>query len=209
MRAPRHAVTFLLLCVAAFEPRPVEAAEPRLVAVVPFGKVDQTTLKQVATALESGLQVKARIDAERPLPKEAYYAPRKRWRAEKLLDAIDAAPPEGAWKVVIVTDAEISTTKGDIFDWGIGGLGTMGGRSCVVSTHIIKKRSKTKKQTAERLAKLAVHELGHTLGLEHCEVFACVMADAKGKLIRSLDVSTHQYCGRCKKQLPEALLTPP
>ena len=60
----------------------------------------------------------------------------------------------------------------------------------------------------ERTRKLAVHEFGHTLGLDHCEVFGCVMSDAQGKLIRSLDASGETYCGKCRKQLPTEWLTP-
>jgi hypothetical protein len=53
--------------------------------------------------------------------------------------------------VVAVTEAEISTTKGDIFDWGIAGLGNLGGLSCVVSAYIYKKHSKTKEDLLRRL----------------------------------------------------------
>ena len=125
-------------------------------------------------------------------------------RAEKLLRAIDVDPPDGAWKVVAVTEAEISTTKGSIVDWGIGGLGNIGDRSCVVSTYLLRKhtpRSDSGK-LRERLRKLAIHEFGHTLGLHHCPVFGCVMNDAQGKLIRSLDTGGETFCGRCRKRLP-------
>ena len=34
----------------------------------------------------------------------------------------------------------------------------------------------------ERFAKTAVHEIGHTLNLSHCETQGCLMEDATGKV---------------------------
>lgn len=195
-----------LLTALSLGAAPVDLSTPPVVVLVPLGEVDGDTLQSIRDGIASHARVTVRIDAPRPLPKEAYYAPRKRWRAEKLLDALDAAPPEGAWKVVAVTAAEISTTKDEIKDWGIGGLGNIGGRSCVVSTHLVRKHSRDPKAYARRIADLAVHEFGHTLGLDHCPVPRCVMSDAQGKLIRSLDASTGEFCDLCRHRQQEGLL---
>ena len=186
-------------------------ATQRVVAIVPLGAVKQEYLERAAQEIQARLGVEVRIEPQRELPTEAFYKPRKRWRAEKLLEALDANPPAGVWKVMGVTEAEISTTKGDIVDWGIAGLGNIGGRSCVVSSFIYQKHSKSKKVLLRRLGDLAVHEFGHTLGFPHCEAKGCVMADAKGKAIKSADASSGQYCAQCLELLsPEdrALLTP-
>src|SRR6267143_1882608 len=114
-----------------------------VVVLLPLGDVSPGYLDAVGKAISDRANVTIRVDPKRELPKEAWYAPRKRWRAEKLLDAIDREPPADAWKVVAVTEAKISTTKGSIEDWGIVGLGNIGSRSCVVSTFIYKKWSKT------------------------------------------------------------------
>jgi archaemetzincin len=176
-------------------------ASQRVVAIVPLGPVNQEYLERAAQELQARMDVQVRIEPQRELPAEAFYKPRKRWRAEKLLEALDANPPAGAWKVMGVTEAEISTTKGDIVDWGIAGLGNLGGQSCVVSAFIYKKHSKSKKVLLRRLGDLAVHEFGHTLGFPHCEVKGCVMADAKGKAVKSADTSSGQYCAQCLEML--------
>ncbi len=193
---------FLWAMLLAVPPAAAQPPPGRVVAILPLGKVRQDVLDQVARELQARLNVQVRFEPQRELPREAYYPPRRRWRAEKLLDAIDSNPPQGAWKVVGVTEAEISTTKGDIQDWGIAGLGSIQGLSCVVSTHIYRKHSKTKEALLRRVGDLAVHELGHTLGFDHCETEGCVMADAKGKAIKSADRSTGQYCARCRQKLP-------
>src|SRR4051812_42596475 len=107
-----------------------------LISIVPLGDVELEYLEAVKAAIEARVEATVRIEPKRELPPEAFYKPRKRWRAEKLLDALDANPPADAWKVIGVTNGEISTTKGNIFDWGIAGLGNINGRSCVVSLYL-------------------------------------------------------------------------
>ncbi|WP_163999474.1 hypothetical protein [Pyxidicoccus caerfyrddinensis] len=204
MGLPSRALLLCLSVLLAGLPAAAEPASPSaepVVAILPLGKVDQDVLDRVAKEIQARLRVQIRFESPRELPKAAWYAPRKRWRAEKLLEAIDADPPKGAWKVVAVTEGEISTTKGDIHDWGIAGLGNMGGLSCVLSTHIYRKHSKTKAVLLRRVGDLTIHEFGHTLGFDHCETDGCVMADAKGKAISSADHSSGNYCGRCLGQL--------
>jgi archaemetzincin len=191
----------LMALLLAASLAPAADAPQRIVAIVPLGPVKQEYLERVAQELQARMDVQVRIEPQRELPPEAFYKPRKRWRAERLVDSLDAALPTGAWRVVGVTEAETSTTKGDIHDWGIAGLGNIGGPSCVVSAFIYKKNSKSPEVLLRRLGDLAVHEFGHTLGFPHCEVQGCVMADAKGKAIKSADESSGQYCAQCLEKL--------
>jgi archaemetzincin len=204
MCLPSRALVLCLLVLLAGLPAAAQAPSPSsepVVAILPFGKVSQDVLERVARDIQARLRVQVRFESPRELPKAAWYAPRKRWRAEKLLEAVDADPPKGAWKVLAVTEAEISTTKDAIPDWGIAGLGNLGGLSCVISTHIYRKHSKTRDVLLRRVGDVAVHEFGHTLGFDHCETDGCVMSDAKGKAISSADHSTGFYCARCLGQL--------
>lgn len=200
-RVTRPLLSLLLLlcaplaCAATPEPE-------RIVALLPLGKVEPEYLQRISSELQARMNVRVRLEPARELPQEAYYAPRRRWRAEKLLEAIDANPPAGAWKVLAVTEAEISTTKDDIPDWRIAGQGSLGGLSCVVSSYIYKKHGKTREEVLRRLADTAIHEFGHTLGFDHCEEPGCVMADARGQALQSTDRSTGRYCARCIQTLP-------
>ena len=202
MRFPSRGLPVSLWCLCLLlAGLPAHAESPPVpaqgVAILPLGTVSQDILERVAQALRERLHVQVRFEPQRELPKAAWYAPRRRWRAEKLLEAIDSDPPKGAWKVVAITEAEISTTKEDIPDWGIAGLGSLSGQSCVLSTRIYRKHSKTQAALLRRMEDLAVHEFGHTLGFDHCETEGCVMADAKGKAVSSADSSTGHYCARC------------
>ena len=51
------------------------------------------------------------------------------------------------------------------------------------------------KKLRERLAKEAVHELGHTFGLRHCEDWRCVMASSHS--VERLDLKRVEFCEEC------------
>ncbi|MFT3841334.1 MAG: hypothetical protein QM723_30365 [Myxococcaceae bacterium] len=183
-------------------------AADRVVVIVPLGNVDEGLVKVAKEAIEARVNAEVRVDPKRELPKEAWYAPRKRWRAEKLIEALKADPPKDAWKIVGLTEAEISTTKGDVYDWGIAGLGDINGPACVGSALLYRKFSKTRAVLERRFADNVVHELGHTLGMPHCESDGCVMADAKGRPMQSADASDGDYCEVCRKRAEPGVLKP-
>lgn len=109
-----------------------------------------------------------------PLPHQAWYQPGKRYRADTLIYWLKNKVRDG--EVVIgLTSKDISTTKNESKDYGVMGLGFTPGRSCVVSTFRMDKQ-----HVQQQLFKVAIHELGHTQGLEHCPVKTCFMRDAEG-----------------------------
>jgi archaemetzincin len=48
----------------------------------------------------------------------------------------------------------------------------------------------------ERLRKEALHELGHTLGLRHCQDYRCVMASAHA--VEWIDLRDSALCESCQ-----------
>jgi len=140
----------------------------------------------------------------RDLPPEAYYPPRSRYRAEKLLDDMVARTPADAQVMVGLTSVDISTTKGEYEDWGILGLATVSGRECVISRFRAARGAKSETHVRQRLAKVVVHEIGHTLGLPHCPHFSCLMEDGKGSVL----TTDHEldFCPSCRETVGGRLL---
>jgi archaemetzincin len=189
----------------AFAPRRARAAETprRFLYIQPLGDAlpaEDSTL--VKTALEAVIGLAVKVLPPAALPTTAWYAPRHRYRADKLLDFLDGRLPADGTRILGLTGTDISTTKGDVQDWGVLGLGRIDGASSVISRFRCAKRSRGAAHARERLAKVAVHEAGHTLGLEHCPNRGCLMEDAEGQ-VATCD-REYDFCARCRKLLADA-----
>jgi archaemetzincin len=195
------------LCLAVCAVPTVTHAEKNVLVVVPMGDASEDLVQFVAKSIEDRLDFEVRIAPPIPHPKEAWYAPRKRWRAEKILDHLDGLDfgPD-VWRVAAITEEPISTTKGSVHDWGIAGLGSLGGKSSVFTSYLFRGyRAKARPTYLRFMENLVLHEVGHTLGLEHCPLDRCFMADAKGNAIRAAKRSINEYCPRCHAWIREHL----
>jgi archaemetzincin len=184
---------------------PEETSRSRaLVKLIVLGEFDSALIDRV----EAGLRAELAVDVERieglPLPQEAYYPPRRRYRADRLLEHLNThlEGEPATTRVLGMTSVDISTTKPPHQDWGVFGLGELGGRSCVISTFRLARRARDTDHLTFRVVTTAVHEVGHTLGLEHCDDPGCVMRDAEGS-ITTVDTSTGHLGPHCTRLLDE------
>jgi len=82
--------------------------------------------------------------------------------------------------------------------WGILGLGYTPGIAAVVSD--ARFYQKDEKKYDHRLRTIAVHEIGHNLGLPHCKNIHCIMNDAN-EHISTIDSSGTSLCQPCEKKV--------
>lgn len=176
----------------------------RIIAVQHFSDFDKDLLDIVYSGIDSMYDVRVVFLTPVALPESAFYRPRNRYRAEIILDFLEERCPKHSSKILGLTGKDISTTKGEYYDWGIFGLGTLGGKSCIVSTYRLGKGKVSNKQFYERFIKVVNHEIGHTLGLFHCARKHCLMEDAKGS-IKTVDHETGKFCPSCKQYLTKFL----
>ncbi len=81
------------------------------------------------------------------------------------------------------------------------GEAELGGRCAVVSLQRLDERfyglPAREELLRERLVKEAVHELGHTFGLRHCDDWRCVMTSSHA--VDRLDIKTPDFCKWCRR----------
>jgi archaemetzincin len=172
----------------------------KVVYLQPLGEqLPDADVAIVVSAITELYQVDVKILPRVPLPRAAWYQPRQRWRAEKLLRFIAPRMPDDGMRILGLTAADISTTKGKVVDWGVLGLGDLEGPAGVISTFRCHKKARDALHARQRLAKVAVHEVGHTLGLPHCPTDGCLMHDAEGKVVTT--DGEYDLCTSCRAKL--------
>jgi archaemetzincin len=181
----------------------VVAATRRLLYVQPLGgELPAEDVELVREGLTELIGMETRLLSRVELPAAAFYPPRRRYRAEKLLDFLEGRMPSDGTRILGLTAVDISTTKGRFADWGLLGLGRLAGASSVISEFRCRMRSSGPANARQRLAKVAVHESGHTLGLAHCQTRGCLMEDAEGQ-VATCD-REYDFCQRCRGLLAAA-----
>jgi archaemetzincin len=110
---------------------------------------------------------------------------------------LENGPAEG--KVLGITDRDLFIP---ILTY-VFGEAQLGGRAAVVSTARLYEDVELfgPQLFVERLAKEAVHEVGHAFGLVHCASESCVMR--RSPAVREVDEKTSELCEECRARLAE------
>jgi archaemetzincin len=177
-------------------PALVESKEQNhTLAILPFTGVDSGMLYELKTGLEKHLHAQITVLDAAALPSFAFYKPRQRYIADSLLVFLKLINDGRFEKIIGITTKDISTRKEPHENWGILGLGSCPGIACVISSFRAGKTKVSYNNYIRRMITLALHETGHTFGLEHCPVATCIMKDAEGKM--DLD-DGDSFCNKCR-----------
>ena len=138
-------------------------------------------------------------------PSGAYDARRNQHQTAPILSwLLESGPQQG--KVLGVTDLDLFIP---ILTY-VFGEAQLGGRAAVCSTARLVEGVELvgPRLLHERIAKEAVHEVGHAFGLHHCDNPRCVMGRSAG--LGGVDGKSHELCGTCRQRLrqPPAVRRP-
>ena len=109
-------------------------------------------------------------------------------------------PAQAAGRVaLVITEADLYVPVLTF----VFGEAQLGGPRAIVSTHRLREefygQAGDETKLSARLAKEALHELGHTQGLRHCDNWRCAMASSHA--VERLDLKEAQYCRNCLDRL--------
>ncbi|MES3516283.1 MAG: archaemetzincin family Zn-dependent metalloprotease [Natronomonas sp.] len=170
------------------------------VDIVPVGDVSAVVKREASSGLRSVYDCEVTIHDGQSLPDGAYDSSRDQYRAEEFIEL--ASRVGSGDKNIAITPHDLYYRRRNY----VFGLAYLSGKGSVVSTHRLQTSSDggiTSKPTSEvfsdRIRKEVVHEIGHTLGLEHCDNKRCVMNFSP--TVREVDVKEENFCGTCQRQI--------
>ncbi|MBI3135625.1 MAG: matrixin family metalloprotease [Bacteroidetes bacterium] len=183
------------------------------IGILPFDDFPQRDLDSVKTSLEKFYGKEVVILEKADLPDMAYTEIRyPRYRADSLLEWMSQRTYDTVDMVIGLTTQDISITKytdasqtqikepeWQYKDFGIFGLGRVGGEVCVVSSNRLSKNV-SEQVFYTRLTRIACHEVGHVMGLHHCPNENCLMNDAN-ESIKTIDSSNGELCSDCRNKI--------
>lgn len=128
-------------------------------------------------------------------PAFALHPQRQQVHSTAVLGRLDSYRSTQTWRVLGVTALDLYVPVLTF----VFGEAQMDGPCAIVSTHRLRQEyfglPADPSLFAERLLKEAVHELGHTLGLTHCDDHRCVMSASHG--VEWIDLKGASFCPAC------------
>ncbi|MBN1690067.1 MAG: archaemetzincin family Zn-dependent metalloprotease [Dehalococcoidia bacterium] len=167
--------------------------------LVSIGDIHPGILQQLKDGLEVVFGCPVRIGESIEIPGDAFDRARDQYLSDTLLDRLRQY--EHKSKHVL------GVTEADIFTHGLNfvfGQADSVNRVALISLNQLRDEHTLEggdKLLLERSLKEAVHELGHTLGLGHCEDVKCVMHFSNSLV--DTDVKGLYFCSRCRPKLIE------
>ena len=168
----------------------------KLLHLLPIGNVDDGLLKDLRPAIEKTFRVSCKVLPIRLDPEFAYHGERQQYHSSEILYHMQKFITQDSWRVLGVAAVDLYIP---ILTF-VFGEAQMGGPCAVVSAHRLRQEFYGLPSDPEiyrqRTIKEAVHELGHTVALTHCDDYRCVMAPSHA--VEWIDLKESTLCTTCR-----------
>jgi archaemetzincin len=172
------------------------------ILIAPVGDFDPRLLAMLGREIERVFRMPARLDPLLADLSFALDASREQYHSTSILRRLADASPPGVLKVLALADVDLFIP----ILTHVYGEAQLGGTACIVSTYRLNAGSGIHRFTEKavgRVAKEAIHELGHTFNLRHCPDAACVMHYCRNEA--DVDRKSSELCRYCRVLLDDAL----
>lgn len=169
-----------------------------LIRLLPIGDVAEGLLAGLAWGLGAEFRARCEVLSHSLDPRPALHPERGQYHSTEFLARLEARRDAQAWRLLGVTALDLYIpTLTFVF-----GEAQLAGPGAVVSTCRLRQEfyglPPDPALLRERLLKEAVHELGHTVALRHCDDYRCVMAASHS--VEYVDLKSSHFCPTCRSQ---------
>ncbi|MGC9194980.1 MAG: archaemetzincin family Zn-dependent metalloprotease [Syntrophobacteraceae bacterium] len=173
------------------------------IGLINMGHASDTVLRVLAANIQTIFDVEADILSPMAIPDMAFEHRRGQYDAGLILNHLSRLPLPRHLRIVAITDLDLCSP---ILTY-VFGQAQLGGKFAIVSDFRLKKSADGSCTPSalyyERIVKVALHEIGHTFSLYHCEAPGCLMQMSPET--RDLDQLAIYLCNRCSFALHKNL----
>jgi archaemetzincin len=169
------------------------------ITLKPIGDIDSNILEELKERLEQTFGCPVETAFENFNLEKAYYSKRKQYLATKLLSKLKKAGVAKGENVLGIVDVDLYAPGLNF----IFGQAEIAAGTAVISLSRLRQEyyglPSDRALFLDRTIKEAVHELGHTLGLDHCSNAKCVMHFSNS--LADTDLKQAAFCSLCRPKL--------
>ncbi len=174
---------------------------PGKIIISPIGDLDSDLIQRVGREIHRIFGFRTRIA---PVIQDVVFAfdsNRNQHCSTLIIEKLAHMAPPQAIKI-------LGITRVDLFIpilTHVYGEAQLGGKACIISTHRLNEglTMGVWEPFGRRVIKEAIHELGHTFNLRHCQNSACCMHYCRS--IKDVDRKSEQLCRYCKVLLEDEI----
>jgi len=168
------------------------------VRLVPLEEASPRFLDAARAAIERAYRTPVDLLKRKLDLNAAYHSERNQYHSTAILEQLTRIDDRGDFLVAVAPFDLYIPILTFVF-----GEAQLGGRCAVVSYHRMTQEfyglPADERLTTSRISKTAVHELGHVIGLTHCDDYECVMAPSHS--VEWLDLKSPAICDSCRERM--------